>query len=42
MGSLLIILVVLLVGPLSLVYGADSRRYDERDRRSWWPGAPRA
>ena len=41
MGSLLIMAVVLLVGPLSLLYGADSRRFDERDRRSWWPGSPR-
>ncbi|HYX86527.1 MAG TPA: hypothetical protein VE777_16260 [Gaiellales bacterium] len=40
MGTLMVILFLVLVGPLSLVYGADSRdRYDRP--RSWWPAAKR-
>ena len=31
--------VVLLAGPLSVVFGET--RYDDRDRRGWWPGARR-
>jgi hypothetical protein len=30
---------VLLAGPLSVVFGET--RYDDRDRRGWWPGARR-
>jgi hypothetical protein len=33
---------ILLVGPLAYFFGADSRIYDERERRGWWPGAPHA
>ena len=30
MGALLIIAVVLLAGPAAILFGADSRRYDDR------------
>ncbi len=39
--ELLIIAFILLVGPLAVAFGADSRVIDTRDRRRWWPGAPR-
>ena len=38
LAAFLILGFVLLVGPLALVYGADSRRNDTRDRQTWWPG----
>ena len=38
MGTFLIMLFVLAVGPLALLYGVDSRRSDERGQ---WPGAHR-
>ena len=41
MGFALVLAFVLLVGPLAVVYGVDSRRWDDRDRRGWWPGSPR-
>jgi hypothetical protein len=34
-----IFIVLLLAGPLSILFGET--RYDLRDRRGWWPGAPR-
>ena len=34
----IVLIALVLVGPLSLLFGET--RYDERDRRSWWPGAP--
>ncbi len=37
-GIVLLTLFVLL-GPLALLFGVDSRINDERDTRSWWPGA---
>ncbi len=37
-GIVLLTLFVLL-GPLALLFGVDSRIKDERDMRSWWPGA---
>jgi hypothetical protein len=40
MGGILVIAFILLIGPLSLLYGVDSRPYEERPR-GWWPGAPR-
>ena len=40
MGILLVILMIAVVGPLALAYGADSRDYSER-RRAWWPADPR-
>ena len=38
MGAFFVMVFVLVVGPLALLYGADSRRWDER---GWWPGAQR-
>jgi hypothetical protein len=38
MGAMFILLFVLAVGPLALVYGADSRRWDER---GGWPRGQR-
>jgi len=38
MGAFFIVIFVLAVGPLALLYGADSRRWDERGS---WPGAQR-
>jgi hypothetical protein len=38
MGSILVIAFMLAIGPLALVYGVDSRKWDDGDRRSWWPG----
>jgi hypothetical protein len=40
MGILLIIVMIAIVGPLALIYGADSRDTSSR-QRSWWPAAPR-
>jgi hypothetical protein len=34
MIAFVIIVLLLVLGPLALVYGADSRRYDERPRGS--------
>ncbi|HZU16063.1 MAG TPA: hypothetical protein VFD01_05600 [Candidatus Dormibacteraeota bacterium] len=33
-----VLLFLLLVGPLALLAGADSRSLDDHDRRGWWPG----
>ncbi len=41
MGLTVILILLLVVGPLSLRYGVDSRPKGER-QQSWWPGAPRA
>jgi hypothetical protein len=38
MGALFVVVFLLVVGPLALVYGVDSRRWDERGQ---WPGAQR-
>jgi hypothetical protein len=35
--ELLIIIFLLVVGPLALVAGADSRTTDTRDTRGWFP-----
>jgi len=40
MGILLVIFMLIVVGPLALVYGADSRDTSRRSR-NWWPAAPR-
>lgn len=40
MGILIVILMIVIVGPLAAVYGADSRDHSER-RRAWWPAEPR-
>ena len=38
MIGVVLLLFFLLIGPLALFFGADSRSWDER---GWWPGAPR-
>jgi hypothetical protein len=38
MGTLLILIFLLAVAPLSVIYGADSRTHDPRTRERWWPG----
>jgi hypothetical protein len=38
MEGFLLLAFFLLLGPLALLFGADSRSWDERDRRGWWPG----
>jgi hypothetical protein len=40
MGAILVLVFILLVGPLSLLYGVDSRVHEDRPR-GWWPGALR-
>jgi nitrogen fixation-related uncharacterized protein len=42
MGVALVIAFLVAIGPLALLYGVDSRRYDDPDRRGWWPGDRRA
>jgi hypothetical protein len=39
-GFIVVLAFVLLVGPLAVLYGADSRP-TERDPRGWWPGSRR-
>lgn len=41
MTALLVIFLIVLGGLLAVLFGADSRPLDDRDRRGWWPGAPR-
>jgi hypothetical protein len=36
----IVLTIALLIGPLAVLYGADSRPHDERYRRTWWPGTP--
>ena len=36
--TLAVLALLLLIGPLAVLYGADSRIWDTRDRRRWWPG----
>jgi hypothetical protein len=40
--EMFIIALLLLIGPLALVAGVDSRSHDTRDGQRWWPGEPRA
>jgi hypothetical protein len=40
MGILLVIVMIVVVGPLALVFGADSRDTSSRPR-GWWPASPR-
>jgi hypothetical protein len=35
--TLVFLALLLLIGPLAVLYGADSRVTDTRDRRRWWP-----
>ena len=39
MEGLVILLSFLLIGPLAMLFGADSRSWDER---GWWPGSARS
>ena len=39
MTMFLILIAVLASGALSAMFGES--RYDDRDRRGWWPGAKR-
>ena len=38
MTGILILTFMVLIGPLSTLYGVDSRVYEERPR-GWWPAA---
>jgi hypothetical protein len=38
--AVIVLLGVLLIASLLSVF-VESHDYDERDRRRWWPGAPR-
>jgi hypothetical protein len=40
MGLLLVIIMIVIVGPLAVAFGADSRDSAAR-HRAWWPAAPR-
>jgi hypothetical protein len=40
MGGILILTFILVVGPLAVLYGIDSRPYEARQRPAW-PGTPR-
>jgi hypothetical protein len=40
MGLAVILILLLVIGPLSLRFGVDSRPQGER-QQAWWPGAPR-
>jgi hypothetical protein len=37
----LIFLLIVIICALAPLYGVDSRRVSERERRGWWPGSPR-
>ena len=38
--EILLLIFLLLIGPLALRYGTDSRSgIADRDRRPWWPAA---
>jgi hypothetical protein len=39
MGLVIVTAFLLAIGPLALIYGVDSRSWDER---GWWPGKRRA
>jgi hypothetical protein len=41
MGGILVISFIVLVGPLAVLFGTDSRIWDKKDRRGWWPARPR-
>jgi hypothetical protein len=40
-GWILVASFIVLIGPLSLLFGVDSRIWDDKDRRGWWPARPR-
>ena len=37
MTALVILIALLLLGPLALLAGRDSRERDTRSRQNWWP-----
>jgi len=39
MTGIVLLTLFVLLGPLALLFGVDSRINDERDTRTWWPGA---
>ena len=42
MAAIIIITALVLIGPLAILFGADSRELYSSERSSaWWPGAPR-
>jgi hypothetical protein len=41
MAALLFVGFLIIIGPLALWLGADSRDCDPNDVRGWWPAAPR-
>ncbi len=40
MGLIVILILLVVVGPLAVHFGADSRSYGDR-QQAWWPAAPR-
>jgi hypothetical protein len=41
MGLIVVLIMLVVVGPLAVRFGADSRPSGERPE-AWWPAAPRA
>jgi hypothetical protein len=39
--TILIVVLVLIVAAMAVKLGQETRDYDDRDRRGWWPGQPR-
>jgi hypothetical protein len=39
--AILILFIALVVAGLAVVLSSETRDYDDRDRRRWWPGAAR-
>jgi hypothetical protein len=40
-SGILVIGFIVLVGPLALLFGVDSRIRDDKSGRGWWPARPR-
>ncbi len=40
--ELVVLILIVLVGPLAVLFGADSRPVEDRERRGWWPATPRS
>lgn len=41
MAMAIVFIVLLLAGPASILFSPDTRDFDDRDRRGWWPGSSR-
>jgi hypothetical protein len=39
--EIIVLLTILLLAGVFSVMGADTRDYDDTDRRGWWPGRSR-